>query len=234
VWHALSKGEGRGLDNSHTLHHALHYVQGVPPNFAQDDFRYTLNYHLLFTIKNMKIYTRSGDGGETGLCGGVRVWKNSPRLETIGTIDELNAALGLLRTERLPEEIDRLLDRLQHDLFDAGAELASVASAKSPSIIISQGHIQTIEELIDQIEARLPPLTGFILPGGIRAAAMFHTARTICRRAERHMVALAQLDKQAVSPHMLAYINRLSDLLYILARLSNTQAGVADVPRKTT
>jgi cob(I)alamin adenosyltransferase len=180
----------------------------------------------------MKIYTRHGDTGETGLLSGVRVWKNSPRLEVIGTIDELNATLGLLRTERLPEEIDRLLERLQNELFNAGTELAAASPAESPCPAIAAQNIQEIEAAIDQSDARLQPLKGFVLPGGVRSAALFHIARTICRRAERQLAALVQLDKQAVSPSMLAYINRLSDLFFVLARLSNAQAGVADMPWK--
>jgi cob(I)alamin adenosyltransferase len=180
----------------------------------------------------MKIYTRRGDTGETGLLGGVRVWKNSPRLDVIGTLDELNAELGLLRTERLPEDIDRLLERLQNELFNAGTELAAASPAESPCQIIGKQHIQELEATIDQYDARLPPLKGFVLPGGVRSAAMFHIARTICRRAERHLAALVQTDKMAVSAEMLSYINRLSDLFFILARLSNAQAGVADVPWK--
>jgi cob(I)alamin adenosyltransferase len=182
----------------------------------------------------MKIYTRRGDTGETDLLHGVRVWKSSPCLDAIGTLDELSATLGLLRIERVPEEIDRLLERLQNELFCAGTELASAPSAESPCPRIAKGHIQAIEATIDQYDARLQPLKGFILPGGVRAAAMFHVARTICRRAERHLAALIQVDKQAVSADMMAYINRLSDLFFVLARLSNAQAGVADVPWKKT
>jgi cob(I)alamin adenosyltransferase len=180
----------------------------------------------------MKIYTRRGDTGETGLLGGASVWKNSPRMDVIGTLDELNAELGLLRTERLPEEIDRLLERLQNELFSAGSEIASSSPAESPCPRIAKEHIQDLEATIDQFDAKLLPLKGFILPGGVRSAAMFHISRTICRRAERHLAALVQADKKAVSADMLAYINRLSDLFFVLARLSNAQAGVADVPWK--
>jgi cob(I)alamin adenosyltransferase len=178
----------------------------------------------------MKIYTRRGNTGETGLLGGIRVWKNSPRLDAIGAVDELNAAIGLARAEKLPEDIDRVLERLQNELFNAGAELAAPTPAQSPCPIISESHIREIETNIDQCQAKLPPLTGFILPGGVRSAALFHAARTICRRAERQLVALVQIEKQAVSPHMLAYINRLSDLCFVLARLENARASVADVP----
>ncbi len=180
----------------------------------------------------MKIYTRRGDCGETELLGGVRVWKNSPRLDAIGTLDELNAALGLLRAERLTEVIDRLLERLQNELFNAGTELASTSPAASPSPSISAQHIQALEDDIDLFDAGLPPLKGFIIPGGVRSAALFHLARTICRRAERCLAALVQVNKQAVSSSMLAYINRLSDLFFVLARFSNAQAGVGDIPWK--
>ncbi len=180
----------------------------------------------------MKIYTRRGDTGETGLLGGVRVWKDSPRLDVIGTIDELNAALGLIRVERLPEEFDRLLERLQNELFSAGTELASSSPAESPCPRIAKQHIQALEATINQYDAKLLPIKGFILPGGVRPAALFHVARTICRRAERHLATLVQTDKKAVSPDMLAYINRLSDLFFVLARISNSQAGIGDVPWK--
>jgi cob(I)alamin adenosyltransferase len=182
----------------------------------------------------MKIYTRRGDTGETSLLGGASVWKNSPRMDVIGTFDELNAELGLLRTERLPEEIDRLLERLQNELFSAGSEIASSSPAESPCPRIGKKHIQDLEATIDHYDARLLPLKGFILPGGIRSAAMFHVARTICRRAERHLAALVQSDTKAVSMDMMAYINRLSDLFFILARISNVQAGVADMLWKKT
>ena len=182
----------------------------------------------------MKIYTRSGDGGETELPGGGRVWKNSPRLDACGTLDELNAALGLVRTERLPEDIDRLLERLQNELFNAGSELATVDPAQTASPIIKAQHVEAIEQAIDHYEAKLPTLKGFILPGGVRSSALFHVARTICRRAERELVTLIQAEKQAVSLNILAYINRLSDLCYVLARFSNSQAGAGDVPWRNT
>ncbi len=177
----------------------------------------------------MKIYSRRGDSGETDLLGRARVWKNSPRLDVIGTLDELNSTLGLIRVEHLPEEIDRILERLQNDLFSAGTELASASPAQSPLRRIAKEHIQALEAIIDQCEVKLPAIQGFILPGGVRAAAMFHVARTICRRAERHLAGLVQSDPNAVSPEMLAYINRLSDLFFVLARLSNAQAGIGDV-----
>jgi len=180
----------------------------------------------------MKIYTRLGDAGETGLLGGVRALKNSPTLNAIGEIDELNAALGLICAEGLPHDIDKVLEQLQNELFGAGAELASVQSVEPRGPRIAQSHVQAIEACIDRYEAKLQPLKGFILPGGVRSAAMFHVARTICRRAERQLVSLTEVDKHAVSAGMLAYINRLSDLLFVLARHCNAEAGVSDIQWK--
>jgi cob(I)alamin adenosyltransferase len=177
----------------------------------------------------MKIYTRHGDGGETSLLGGIRVCKNSPRLDAIGTLDELNTEIGLIRSERLPEDIDRLLEHLQNELFNAGAELAAPAASESPTPTIDSKHVERIESALDHYDALIPVLKGFILPGGVRTAAMFHVARTICRRAERQIVALTQIDPKSLSPNMLAYVNRLSDLFFVLARISNARAGVGDV-----
>jgi cob(I)alamin adenosyltransferase len=176
----------------------------------------------------MKIYTRSGDKGETDLPGGGRVWKNSPRLAACGTLDELNAVLGLVRSENLPEDLDRLVEGLQNELLSAGSQLATVASAKTSCPTIEEKQIQALETAIDRYEARLPPIKGFILPGGVRSAALFHVARTICRRAERELVTASQVEKHLVSSRILAYINRLSDLLYVLARFSNAQANIID------
>jgi cob(I)alamin adenosyltransferase len=177
----------------------------------------------------MKISTRAGDRGETGLLHGRRVWKNTPRLDVCGTLDELNAVLGMVRAEELPAEVDALLEPVQHSLFNAGTELAAVLPDVSPCPTIGAEHIQAIERHIERIEAVLPPLENFILPGGTRAAAALHLAGTVCRRAERHLVALAQIEPNAVSPNMLAYINRLSDFFFILARFCNAQTGMADV-----
>jgi len=176
----------------------------------------------------MKIYTQGGDAGQTGLLGGHRVWKNSPCLEVIGALDELNSMLGLIRAEPLPEEVSRILEPLQNALFVAGSELASVGAAEQSCPRITREHIHALEAAIDRCQAKLPPIKGFILPGGVRSAAMLHIARTICRRAERHLAALVQSDKKAVSSEMLAYINRVSDLLFVLARLSNALAGISD------
>lgn len=177
----------------------------------------------------MKIYTKKGDRGETGLLNNVRTWKNNPRLEVCGALDELNAVLGLIRAEKPDEETDQLLDRIQHELFHAGAELATIPPAVSPCEIIGPEYSQRLEQAIDHFEAKIPPQTGFILPGGCRLAAMLHIARTTCRRAERFLVALLRQEEHAVSDSMSAYLNRLSDLLYVLARHANFVQGVSDV-----
>jgi cob(I)alamin adenosyltransferase len=177
----------------------------------------------------MKIYTKTGDSGETGLFRGPRVRKDATRIEAFGAVDELNAALGVVRTEPLPEEVDALLGKIQHHLFDLGAELATPDAAAQGMAMISDAHIQTLEAAIDRHEATLPPLTVFILPGGTRAAADLHLARTICRRAERRVVTLTGTEHGEISASLVVYLNRLSDLLFVLARAANAAAGRADV-----
>ncbi len=175
----------------------------------------------------MKIYTKTGDAGETGLFGGPRVKKDAPRIEAYGTIDELNAALGLVRCESLPEEIDALLGEIQAQLFSVGSQLATPGS--NPAVpAIGADEIRWQEEAIDRYEAGLPPLRNFILPAGTRAAAGLHLARCICRRAERRIVTLAQ--QEPVAADLIVYANRLSDLLFVLTRAANQAAGVADTP----
>lgn len=176
----------------------------------------------------MKIYTKTGDQGETGLFGGPRVRKDHPRIEAYGTVDELNALLGVVRSESPPEEIDALLAEIQNSLFDLGAELASPDPARMGTSNIGPEQIARLEKAIDRCEAGLPPLKTFILPGGARPAAWLHLARTVCRRAERRLISLAQ--GETVSGHLIVYLNRLSDLLFILAREANQQAGRTDVP----
>jgi cob(I)alamin adenosyltransferase len=166
----------------------------------------------------MKIYTRTGDSGETGLFGGRRVAKDEPRIEVCGTIDELNCVLGLVRAEQPAEPIDALLERIQHELFEIGAEVAGAESAADT------GHVKTLEDAIDRFDAPLEPLEGFILPGGGRTAAGLHLARAVCRRAERRLVTLIRQCEQdhdpnrKISPVATAYLNRLGDLLFVLAR----------------
>jgi cob(I)alamin adenosyltransferase len=178
----------------------------------------------------MKIYTKTGDSGETGLVGGQRVSKNTPRLEVCGTYDELNAHLGLVRCEPgLPENVDQLLDQFQNDLFNAGSEMATVPPAQPQCPVLGEEHVRRIESAIDHYDSALPPLSNFILPGGCRAAALLHVARTICRRAERKLVTLQQLEPGKINPFQVVYMNRLGDLLFVLARAMNHQAGISDI-----
>lgn len=166
-----------------------------------------------------KITTRTGDAGQTGLGDGSRVSKNDPRIVALGDVDELNSALGVLAAEPLPEEIRETLTLVQHQLFDLGGELSIPGYT-----VVSEAHVARLEELVAHYNADLPPLKEFILPGGTRAAALTHLARAICRRAERAVVALTD-----ASPHARIYLNRLSDLLFILGRVLNRRAGCNDV-----
>jgi len=169
-----------------------------------------------------KIVTRTGDAGTTGLGDGSRVAKDSARIAAIGDIDELNSTLGLLLTEPLPAPVAARLTSVQHDLFDLGGEL-SVPGYTA----VTDAHVARLEEAVEAFNADLGPLKEFILPGGIRAAAIAHVARTICRRAERALVHLAATE--AVSDPSRRYLNRLSDLLFVLARTLNRAAGQPDV-----
>ncbi|HKD37742.1 MAG TPA: cob(I)yrinic acid a,c-diamide adenosyltransferase [Pirellulales bacterium] len=178
----------------------------------------------------MKIYTKTGDRGETGLFGGPRVRKDSPRIEAYGTVDELNAFLGFARCEPLPAEIDQFLSRIQSALFKVGAELATPDPARHGTSVIGGKEIADLERAIDRFDASLEPLKQFILPGGTRGAAALHVARTVCRRAERRVVALANSADGTISVDLIVYLNRLSDLLFVLARAVNAAAGQADVP----
>ena len=176
----------------------------------------------------MKIYTKTGDAGQTGLLGGPRVAKDAPRIEAYGAVDELNATLGLARAEQPPAEIDRLLARIQHELFDLGGQLAAPDPARFGLSTPGPDDVGVLEAAIDGFEAQLEPLKQFVLPAGTRLAALLHVARTVCRRAERRLVSLAALEP--VSPHLIVYLNRLSDLLFVLARTANRLAGQPDVP----
>jgi len=178
----------------------------------------------------MKIYTSKGDDGQTGILGGGRVAKDDLRPEACGTLDELNAVLGLARAEDLADDVDRLLDRVQNDLFEIGAELAATDPEARGLRTVGPPHARALEEAIDTFEAELEPLERFILPGGARAAGLLHLARTVCRRAERRVVALARNASEPISPDVLVYLNRLSDFLFVAARLANARAGRSDVP----
>jgi len=169
-----------------------------------------------------KIYTRTGDAGTTGLADGSRVTKDAPRIEAIGAVDELNSVLGALLAEKLPDAVRACLDNVQNDLFDLGGELSVPGHA-----IMSEPHVERLERALDGFNKALPPLEDFILPAGSRPAALAHVARTVCRRAERRLVSLSR--KQKVAPALLAYVNRLSDLLFVLARGLNRVAGRPDV-----
>ncbi len=176
----------------------------------------------------MKIYTRTGDQGSTSLFGNERVSKCDLRIGTYGTVDELNAVLGLVRAEGLPARCDEVVLRLQNQLFDLGAELATPTPGDRGTDILQAEDIAEQEAIIDELEQSLAPLTAFILPGGTKAAATLHLARCVCRRAEREIVALvADAPLRAI---VLEFINRTSDLLFVLARAVNVEAGTADVP----
>ncbi len=177
----------------------------------------------------MRIYTKTGDDGSTGLLGPGRVSKADLRVEAYGTVDELNAALGASRAIGLDAEADALTARLQDDLFVLGSALADPSPDGPFHGAITEAHVAHLESAIDRIEDELPPLTQFILPGGSASAAHLHLARAVCRRAERLAVALSHTEGQHVSPLDIVYLNRLSDLLFVLARAVNRRAGVADV-----
>ena len=179
----------------------------------------------------MKIYTRTGDGGETSLFGGTRVGKDSPRVAAYGDVDELNALIGVARLAAGDSdgtaEIGAELVHLQRDLLAMGALLADPSGTVGERISkakITDADVTRLEQIIDRFEAELPPLASFILPGGASCGATLHVARAVCRRAERSMVAL----EPAVDPLLLKYINRLSDLLFVLARAANHRAGVPE------
>jgi cob(I)alamin adenosyltransferase len=177
----------------------------------------------------VKIYTKTGDDGSTGLFGGGRVPKASPRVEAYGTVDELNATIGFARTTRLDPFTESVLAQVQVDLFTLGAELACVPG-KEQNLgmkLLEPADSTRLEHAIDDADEKLPPLRSFVLPGGSPQAAALHVARTICRRAERCVLAIEDSDAR---DEVVIYLNRLSDLLFTLARLANLEAGVPDVP----
>ena len=169
-------------------------------------------------VRLTRIYTRAGDAGETSLGDGSRVPKTDPRIRLGGAVDELNAALGLTLAADLPGEMRSLAERLQNELFDLGADV-SVPLEATDRLRITQEQIDTLEQACDRWNADLPELRSFVLPGGSEAAARLHLARTLCRRAEREAVAASQ--ETPLNPLALSYLNRLSDLLFILARAAN-------------
>lgn len=173
------------------------------------------------------ITTRAGDDGTTGLGDGSRLPKDAPRIEAIGDVDELNSTIGLLRTEALPPEIDALLGRIQNELFDVGAELCIPGHCA-----VTETHVAQLDAAIVRYNATFGALQEFILPGGCRAAAICHVARSVCRRAERAVVAMERHSAAAgesVKGNARRYLNRLSDLLFVVARVLNREAGTPDV-----
>jgi cob(I)alamin adenosyltransferase len=180
----------------------------------------------------MKIYTKTGDAGQTGVFGGPRVAKDDLRIEAYGAVDELNAALGTVRAALPPAKIDEVLRRVQHELFVVGAQLATPNPAEKGVPMVCEAHVAAAERDIDHFEDRLPPLKEFILPGGTVVAAQIHLARAICRRAERRVVTFSNCAADSVAPTLLAYLNRLGDLLFVLARAANQHAGRSETPWK--
>ena len=179
----------------------------------------------------MKIYTKTGDTGETGLFDGTRVPKHNPRVEAYGDVDELNALLGAVRAFLNDREIGELLQSIQRDLFAMGAQLADPKfgeKTRKEKVTLSEARVTALEETIDRCQAELSPLKHFILPGGSTPGALFHLGRTVCRRAERRIVALRD-QGTSIPPVLLMYINRLSDLLFVLARVVNHRHGNEEV-----
>lgn len=176
----------------------------------------------------MKIYTKTGDMGETSLFDNTRVSKAHPRVDAYGEVDELNACLGAVRAAGVDPEVAASIEAIQRDLFALGAHLADPAEKIADRVtkaVLDEAAVGRLEQLIDRFEAALPPLRRFILPGGSTAGALLHLARTVCRRAERRIVAL----ERAADPIAVVYVNRLSDLLFVMARLVNHRAGAPEV-----
>jgi cob(I)alamin adenosyltransferase len=176
----------------------------------------------------MKIYTRQGDTGGTGLVGGQRVSKDDARIEAYGTLDELSAALGVVGSMTQCTSLGELLRQIQRDLFVMGAQLATPPPASSPAGEIAASDVKRLEGVIDEHDASLPALRHFILPGGSATAAHLHLARVVCRRAERCVVTLSR--HAEIGSQLIPYLNRLSDLLFVLARSANAAEGVPDIP----
>jgi cob(I)alamin adenosyltransferase len=177
----------------------------------------------------MKIYTKTGDNGETGLFGGTRVSKSSERIEAYGTIDELNSFIGLAITESYNNEVKILLEKIQNELFTLSSDLATPNTEKNKKLNIvrvPEKFYVDAEKAIDYFEAKLDPLKNFILPGGSKSTALLHICRSICRSAERRVVKLSSTEK--IGENILIYLNRLSDLFFVLARYENKAAGIPD------
>ena len=172
----------------------------------------------------MRIYTKTGDKGKTGLLSGDRVAKDNIRIQAYGTVDECNAVLGIVRTYDIGEELDSMLEYIQNRMFVVGSDLATPGDKKITIERIDRDATGQLEEWIDRMENSLTPLKQFILPGGTRGASFLHLARTVCRRAERMVVGLAR--QEQINPFNLQYLNRLSDLLFVMGRFENRQKGI--------
>ncbi len=178
----------------------------------------------------MKIYTKTGDKGETSLFGGKRVWKDDLRITAYGTVDELNAILGVAVTELMNKELKDVIKSIQNDLFTVGSDLASPLDKENKNLVIprvDEKFVKRLEGLIDKFDSQLPELKNFILPGGLKGSAVLHHARTVCRRTEREVVAFSKDD--AINHQIEVYLNRLSDLLFVLARFENFSNNSADI-----
>lgn len=193
---------------------------------------YFRQYNQLKRNLNMKIYTRKGDTGNTSLYGGEKISKNSDRIEAYGTVDELNSILGVALANSPAERTIEILKLLQQDLFVLGADLATPPESKPRIERIKNKDIEHLEAIIDKLQNNLPALKHFILPGGNRCGANLHLARTVCRRAERAAVACYEVNNKQVSKETIIYLNRLSDLLFVLARYENHQSGFEEMPWK--
>ena len=175
-----------------------------------------------------KVYTRTGDDGTTGLGTGRRVPKDSPRIEAYGTVDELNSHIGVALAARVHDPVAAALATIQNELFHLGSDLCIPEEDKErlPAPKIEERHVLALEKLMDTLSGELSPLENFILPGGSKAAAALHVARTVCRRAERRVLTLSRQER--IGPHAIAYLNRLSDALFVMARYENQRSGLAD------
>ena len=183
---------------------------------------------MIAVPKLTKIYTRTGDDGSTGLAGGRRVPKSSPRIEAYGTVDELNALIGLVLAAKPTVRLVNPLQQFQNDLLHLGADLCRPEEEKSAATgpNVEARHVAALEELMDELSTSLDPLENFVLPGGTSAAAHLHVARTVCRRAEREVLRLAEREK--VGQYVVVYLNRLSDAFFVMARFENKMAGAVE------
>ena len=178
----------------------------------------------------MKLYTKTGDKGETALFGGERVGKDHLRIKAYGTVDELNALVGVALSEIVDSELKETILKIQNDLFTLGSDLASPFEKENKNFIIpriSQEHITNLESKIDMFDSQVPKLKNFILPGGTKGASLLHLARTVCRRAERKVVELSR--ETGIGDNVIIYLNRLSDLLFVLARFENFKSSLPDI-----